>query len=73
MRGLEREVGRQIMTRSARGIECARGRTFLDHARLALDSRRGGRTAARRAAGPTKASFALGFLTGQEQDWLPEL
>lgn len=29
-------------------------------------------TAARRAAGAAKASFALGFLTGQEMDWLPE-
>ena len=28
--------------------------------------------AARRAAQPSKPSFALGFLTGQETDWLPE-
>jgi len=28
--------------------------------------------AARRAAHPAKPSFALGFLTGQEMDWLPE-
>ena len=28
--------------------------------------------AARRASQPAKASFALGFLTGQEMDWLPD-
>jgi LysR family hca operon transcriptional activator len=28
--------------------------------------------AARQAAHPTKQTFALGFLTGQEMDWLPE-
>jgi LysR family hca operon transcriptional activator len=28
--------------------------------------------AARRAAHPAKSSFALGFLTGQEMNWLPE-
>ena len=28
--------------------------------------------AARRAAQPSKPMFALGFLTGQEMDWLPE-
>jgi LysR family hca operon transcriptional activator len=28
--------------------------------------------AARRAAHPTKPTFSLGFLTGQEMDWLPE-
>src|SRR3978361_1043480 len=37
MRDLEYEVGVQLMTRSARGIELtAAGRAFLDHARLAL-------------------------------------
>jgi LysR family hca operon transcriptional activator len=28
--------------------------------------------AARRASAPPKASFVLGFLTGQEMMWLPE-
>jgi len=32
----------------------------------------GAAESARRAAHPTKPSFALGFLTGQELDWLPE-
>jgi LysR family hca operon transcriptional activator len=30
------------------------------------------RQPARRASQPAKATFALGFLTGQEMDWLPE-
>jgi LysR family hca operon transcriptional activator len=73
MRDLELEVGAQLMTRSARGIELTpAGRTFLDHARLALAQVEAAGTAARRAAQPAKASFALGFLTGQEMDWLPD-
>jgi LysR family hca operon transcriptional activator len=73
MRDLEYEVGTQLMVRSARGIELtAAGRVFLDHARLALAQVEAGREGARRAAEPTKPSFALGFLTGQEMNWLPE-
>jgi LysR family hca operon transcriptional activator len=73
MRDLEYEVGTRLMVRSARGIELtAAGRVFLDHARLALAQVEAAREAARRAAEPTKRSFALGFLTGQEMDWLPE-
>jgi LysR family hca operon transcriptional activator len=73
MRDLEYEVGAQLMVRSARGIELtAAGRVFLDHARLALAQVETARQAARRAAEPIKPSFALGFLTGQEMDWLPE-
>jgi LysR family hca operon transcriptional activator len=59
------------MTRSARGIKLTEaGRIFLDHARLALAQVEAAREAARRAAQPAKPSFALGFLTGQEMDWL---
>ncbi|PZV35262.1 LysR substrate-binding domain-containing protein [Mesorhizobium kowhaii] len=73
IRDLEYEVGAQLMIRSVRGIELtAAGRVFLDHARLALAQVEAAREAARRAAEPTKPSFALGFLTGQEMDWLPE-
>jgi LysR family transcriptional regulator, hca operon transcriptional activator len=73
IRDLEYEVGAQLLTRSARGIELtAAGRAFLDHARLALAQTDAAVEAARRAARPAKASFALGFLTGQEMDWLPE-
>ena len=73
MRDLEYEVGAQLMVRSARGIELtAAGRAFLDYARLALAQVEAAGEAARRAAEPTKPSFALGFLTGQEMNWLPE-
>src|SRR5207237_10202547 len=73
IRDLEYEVGAQLMTRSARGIELtAAGRVFLDHARLALAQVDAAGEAARRAAQPAKSSFALGFLTGQEIDCLPE-
>jgi LysR family hca operon transcriptional activator len=73
MRDLEYEVGTRLMVRSVRGIELtAAGRVFLDHARLALAQVEAAREAARRAAEPTKPTFALGFLTGQEMDWLPE-
>jgi DNA-binding transcriptional LysR family regulator len=73
IRDLEYEVGAQLMTRSARGIELTEaGRVFLDHARLALAQVEAAREAARRAAQPAKQSFRLGFLTGQEMDWLPE-
>jgi LysR family transcriptional regulator, hca operon transcriptional activator len=73
IRDLEYEVGAQLMIRSAHGIELtAAGRAFLDHARLALAQVDAAREAARRAAQPAKSSFALGFLTGKEIDWLPE-
>jgi LysR family transcriptional regulator, hca operon transcriptional activator len=73
IRDLEYEVGAQLMIRSAHGIELtAAGRAFLDHARLALAQVDAAREAARRAAQPAKLSFALGFLTGKEIDWLPE-
>jgi len=73
MRDLEYEVGAQLMVRSAHGIELtAAGKVFLDHARLALAQVEAGREGARRAAEPTKPFFALGFLTGQEMNWLPE-
>ncbi|HTE93027.1 MAG TPA: LysR family transcriptional regulator, partial [Bradyrhizobium sp.] len=73
IRDLEYEVGVQLMSRSVHGIELtAAGRTFLDHARLALAQVEAATEAARRAAHPAKPTFALGFLTGQEMDWLPE-
>src|SRR5258706_222954 len=73
IRDLAYEIGAQLMIRSAHGIELtAAGRAFLDHARLALAQVDAAREAARRAAQPAKVSFALGFLTGKEIDWLPE-
>src|SRR6202051_4635985 len=73
IRDLEHEVGVELMSRSVRGIELtAAGKAFLDHARLALAQVDAAKEAARRAAHPAKPTFALGFLTGQEMDWLPE-
>jgi LysR family hca operon transcriptional activator len=72
LRELETEVGARLMTRSARGIELtAAGRTFLDHARLALAQVEAAGAAARRAAHPEQRTLALGFLSGCEPTWLP--
>jgi LysR family hca operon transcriptional activator len=73
IRDLEYEVGVQLISRSVHGIELtAAGRAFLDHARLALTQAEAAKEAARRAAQPARPTFALGFLTGREIDWLPE-
>lgn len=73
IRDLEVEVGVPLLTRSVHGVELTpAGKAFLDHARLALTQVEAAREAARRAAQPEKPGFALGFLTGQEMDWLPE-
>ncbi|MGA3251788.1 MAG: LysR substrate-binding domain-containing protein [Paraburkholderia sp.] len=72
IRDLEEEVGAELFSRSARGVELtAAGKAFLDHARLALSQVDAATEAARRASQPTKQVFALGFLTGQEMTWLP--
>ena len=73
IRDLEHEVGVQLLIRNVRGVELTdSGRAFLDHARLALMQVDAAIEAARRAGHPAKPTFALGFLTGQEMDWLPE-
>jgi LysR family hca operon transcriptional activator len=72
IRDLEYEVGVQLMSRSVHGVELTTaGRAFLDHARLALTQAEAATEAARRAAQPIKPVFSMGFLTGQEVDWLP--
>ncbi|MBV8473890.1 MAG: LysR family transcriptional regulator [Hyphomicrobiales bacterium] len=73
IRALENEVGAELFTRSVRGVELtAAGQAFLPHARAALAETEAAIEGARRAARPAKPVFALGFLTGQEMDWLPE-
>jgi LysR family hca operon transcriptional activator len=60
------------LVRGARGVELTpAGKVFLDHARLILAQVETAREAARRAVRPSRPIFALGFLTGQEMDWLP--
>ncbi len=61
IRDLESELGAQLLTRRARGIELTpAGRTFLDHARLVLSQ------------AEAKPCFTMGFLTGHELRWMPE-
>jgi len=72
IRDLEYRVGAALLIRSPRGVELTpAGRAFLDHARLALAQVDAAREAARRATEADKPRFAIGFLTGQEIDWLP--
>jgi LysR family hca operon transcriptional activator len=74
IRDLEYEVGVPLLTRSARGVALTEaGKAFLEHARLSLAQAEAAVQAARRAAQTVRPSFALGFLTGQEMDWLPEV
>jgi DNA-binding transcriptional LysR family regulator len=47
------------------------GKTFLDHARLALTQVDATIEAARRAARPARKTFDIGFQTGHEMNWLP--
>jgi LysR family transcriptional regulator, hca operon transcriptional activator len=73
IRDLELEVGVKLLERGARGVELTTaGRTFLDHARLALLQVEAAGEAARRAARPEKSAFVVGFLTGHEVTWLPD-
>src|SRR5216683_5126653 len=73
IRDLEDEVGAQLLTRRARGIELTpAGRAFLDHARVALAQVAAAAEAARRVAHPGKPCFTMGFLTGHELTWMPE-
>jgi len=72
IRDMEYEVGVALFTRSVTGVVLtAAGRAYLDHARIALAQVDAAREAARRAAQPAKRSFAVGFQTGVEMDWLP--
>ncbi|MEA2920687.1 MAG: LysR family transcriptional regulator, hca operon transcriptional activator [Bradyrhizobium sp.] len=72
IRDLEYEVGVPLMSRSVHGVELtAAGKAFLDHARLALAQVDAAVEVARRAAQPARKTFAIGFLTGQEMNWLP--
>src|SRR6476469_10810681 len=73
IRDLEDEVGAQLLTRGARGIELtSAGRAFLDHARLVLSQVEAAADAARGIAHPAKPRFVLGFLTNHELTWMPE-
>jgi LysR family transcriptional regulator, hca operon transcriptional activator len=71
IRDLEYEVGVELLSRGARGVELtAAGKAFVDHSRLALMQVDAAVEAARRTAQPTRKTFALGFQTGHEMNWL---
>jgi len=73
IRDLEDEVGTELLTRRARGIDLTpAGRAFLDHARSVLSQVEAAGEAARRVAHPAKPCFSMGFLTGHELTWMPE-
>jgi LysR family hca operon transcriptional activator len=73
IRDLEDELGTELLTRRARGIELTpAGRVFLDHARSVLSQVEAAAEAARRVAHPAKPCFTMGFLTGHELTWMPE-
>src|SRR6266446_5756389 len=73
IRDLEGEVGTELLTRRARGIDLTpAGRAFLDHARSLLSQVEAAAEAVRRVARPAKPCFTMGFLTGHELTWMPE-
>ena len=72
IRDLEYQVRAELLVRSVHGVELtAAGKAFLDHARLALTQVDAAVEAARRAAEPARQTFAIGFQTGHEMNWLP--
>jgi LysR family hca operon transcriptional activator len=74
IRDLEQEVGVQLISRSAQGIELtSAGKAFLEHARTALLQAEAAKEAAVRATRLAKPTFALGFLSGSEIGLLPEV
>jgi len=73
IRDLEDEVGVELLSRSVHGVVLtAAGTAFLDHARLALMQIDAAVETARRAAEPARETFAIGFQTGLEMNWLPQ-
>jgi LysR family hca operon transcriptional activator len=72
IRDLESHVGVKLLSRSVRGVELTpAGKAFLDHARLVLMHVDAAVETARRAAQPGRETFAIGFQTGHEMNWLP--
>src|ERR1700677_5260868 len=71
IRDLEHQIGVELLSRSVNGVELtAAGKAFLDHARLALMQVDAAVEAAHRAAKPARKTFAIGFQTGLEVQWL---
>jgi LysR family hca operon transcriptional activator len=72
LRDLENQVGVELLSRSVNGVEpTVAGKAFLDHVRLALMHVDAAVETARSAAQPAKKkTFAIGFQTGHEMNWL---
>lgn len=71
IRDLEQAVGASLFRRSTQGVRLtAAGEAFLPQARAVLAQMEAAMAAARRAAEPERERLMLGFLTGQEMDWL---
>ena len=74
IRHFQREVGVQLIHRSAHGAELtSAGKAFLDHEPMALVQAEAAKEAALGAAEPAKPTFALGFMSGAEIGLLPEV
>src|ERR1700726_4507774 len=74
IRDLGAQVGAELLPRGFRAVELtAPGKAFFDHARLALMQVDAAVEAARKAAQPAKKTFAIGFQTGHEVNWLPRV
>jgi LysR family hca operon transcriptional activator len=74
IRGLELELGVQLLVRDSRKVTLTpAGEVFLDRARLALSQVETACAAVRRIARSSESTFALGFMTGYEMDWMPEV
>src|SRR2546425_3666702 len=72
IRDLEDEVGAELLTRRARGIDLTpAGRAFLDHARSVLSQGEAAGGGARRGAPPPQPCFTMGFLTRHQITWVP--
>jgi LysR family hca operon transcriptional activator len=73
IRDLEYQVGAELFSRGVQGVELTpAGRAFLNHVRVALMQVDAAIEAARRAAQQAKKTFAIGFQTGHEMNWLPK-
>src|SRR5260370_17196448 len=67
IRDLESELGAQLLTRRARGIELTpAGRTFLDHARLVLSQPEAASEPAPRTPPPRKPRSPIAFFPAHD-------